>query len=109
MADLEAPATQARLVQLLPTRPHTRPHRQSADGAAHQYLIRTLKGLSMAVYQHHLLEASVAGAKRAMRVLQPRLGTSISMGIWVVRVKAIKEFRLVDEDRSPHPHPRSQP
>lgn len=106
MGGLEASATQARLVQLLPTKPHTRRHKQSADEVVLQYLTRTPTGLSMAVYQHRLPEALVAGARKATRVLQPQLGTSISMGIWVARVKETKESHLGAEDRLLHPRPR---
>lgn len=43
-----------------------------------------------------------------MRVLQLPLGTSISMDIWVVRVKEIKESRLEAEDKLLHRHQRSR-
>lgn len=106
MGDLEASATQARLVQLLPTKHRTRPHKQSVDEVALQSLIPLPKDLLMAAYQHRPPEASVAGAKKATRVLQLPLGTSISMGIWVVRVKETKESRLEAEDRLLPQHPR---
>lgn len=60
----------------------------------------------MVVYQHHLLEASVAGAKKAMRALQLQLGISINTDIWVVQVKGIKVSLLEDEDRSQLQRPR---
>lgn len=108
MGGLEASATQARLVQLLPTKLFTRPRKLLADEVALQSLTPTPKGLSMAAYKHRLPAASVAGAKKATRVLQLPLGTSISMGIWVVQVKGIKESRSGVEDRLLHQHPRFQ-
>ena len=53
----------------------------------------------MVVYLPRLLEALVAGAEKGTRALQLLLGISISMGIWAVQVKEIKESRLEDADK----------
>lgn len=108
MGVLEGPATQARLVRLLPIRHHIKCFRQWADEAVLQYMTRSRKSLSTVVSQDRLPEASVAGAEKVMRVLLLQLGISISMDIWVVLARGIREFPSEAEDRSLLQRPTSR-